>query len=99
MPFVVSNIMSFLPRHQPKRFEYKPRVFKPIDSDKETTIRFHRKTLFDTQRHAGKPAVLISAAIAVVIIIYLLGGIKAQVNAPVLTEDDIASIEVHGKKD
>ncbi len=81
--------MTFLQKNVPRQFNYKPRVFKR--GEEEKTVRFQRKTLFDPHRHAGRPAILLGIAIAVMIIIYFLGGIKARVSVPELTEENIAS--------
>jgi len=88
--------MSFLPRHQPRQFNYKPRVFRR--GEKEQKIRFERKTIFNPHKHAGKPTMLLGVAIAIVIIIYFLGGIKKRVTVPMLTEENIASMPVVKEK-
>lgn|GEM_PF-1160749 len=82
--------MSFLPKHQPRQFNYKPRVFR--QGEEEQKVRFQRKTIFDPHQHSGKPTLLLGVVVAVVVIIYFLGGIKKQMSVPMLTEENVVTV-------
>jgi len=82
-----------MPRQEPRRFQFIPRFYKP---ERDKKVRIQRITLYEPHRTAGRRWLLIGLLLAVIIVIYLLGGIKPRAGKIELQTQD-AETSIHGK--
>ncbi len=82
--------MRLSKRIEPKQFNFKPRFYKPIAEESDKGIKFTRKTLYDPHTLVRGQWTYISIAVVIVIIIFILGGIRPRVTTPKLTVEDVA---------
>lgn len=81
--------MNLMRRLEPRKFNYKPRYYRPKTTEDDKRVKFRRTTYYDPGRHFRRPYILVALLILVAAMIYLLGGIRRSVTTITLNPDDV----------